>query len=202
MVLKRTINKISKLGVQSTVLWTGNGYHVYLPLEAMVLDREEVFSKEMFSSLSQSSFSKYYGYSGSELLLKFAKEYLTNDKTDPQHHPKYKNSLVRILGTYDSKCLDRGLSREEFKVKIIQKWDGKRLPIQLLLKGFRIWIVQEEIDLRRKIEKLKSKEKPTSTNDTDSISWIERLLQTPIEDERKYYLWRIISPYLLNGKNL
>jgi hypothetical protein len=34
------------------------------------------------------------------------------------------------------------------------------------------------------------------------IGWIERLLQTPIEDQRKYCLWRIIGPYLLNVKHI
>lgn len=34
------------------------------------------------------------------------------------------------------------------------------------------------------------------------IEWIERLLQTPIEDQRKYCLWQIIGPYLLNVKHI
>jgi hypothetical protein len=34
------------------------------------------------------------------------------------------------------------------------------------------------------------------------IDWIEKLLQTPIEDQRKECLWRIIGPYLLNVRKL
>ena len=30
------------------------------------------------------------------------------------------------------------------------------------------------------------------------IWWIEKLLQTPIEDFRKFVLWRILVPYLIN----
>ena len=30
--------------------------------------------------------------------------------------------------------------------------------------------------------------------------WIEKLLETPIEDGRKYTLWKILCPYLVNVK--
>ena len=34
------------------------------------------------------------------------------------------------------------------------------------------------------------------------IPWIERLLITPIRDHRKYCIWRILAPYLINVKRL
>ena len=34
------------------------------------------------------------------------------------------------------------------------------------------------------------------------IEWIEKLLQTPINDFRKYCLWRILFPYLINIKKM
>jgi hypothetical protein len=34
------------------------------------------------------------------------------------------------------------------------------------------------------------------------INWVERLLQTPIQDHRKYCIWRILAPYLLNVRHL
>ncbi len=203
--LKRTVNKIGKLGVQPTVLWSGNGYHIYLPLDGIVLDQIDIFSKDKIPSLFQSNFGKYHDYSVSEVFLKFAKDYFTNGKADPLHHPKYGNSLIRIPDTYNSKCLNRGLSREESRVKIVQKWDGKRLPIQLLLKDFRRWIVQEEINQNKKQSK-KSKSKTNSfdkfNQKSGQIEWIEKLLQTPIEDYRNYCLWAILSPYLLNVRGL
>ena len=203
--LKRTVNKIGKLGVKPTVLWSGNGYHVYLPLAAIVLDQEDIFSKVKFPSLFQSSFSTYNRYSISELFLKFAKNYFTDGKADPLHHPKYGNSLIRIPDTYNSKCLNRGLTKEESKVKIIQIWDGNKLPIQLLLKDFRRWIVQEEINENKK-QTQKSKSKVVSFDKFNQkggrIEWIEKLLQTPIDDQRNYCLWAILVPYLLNIKHL
>ncbi len=32
--------------------------------------------------------------------------------------------------------------------------------------------------------------------------WIEKVLETPIEDGRKYTLWKILCPYLVNIKKL
>jgi hypothetical protein len=97
------------------------------------------------------------------------------------------------------------LTKEESIVRIIQKWDGIRLPIQLLLKDFRRWIVQEEINANKK-QSQKSKSKVVSHNKFNKkggrIEWIEKLLQTPIEDYRNYCLWAILVPYLLNVKHL
>lgn len=203
-ILKRIKNKIERLGGSLTILWTGNGYHVYLPLTAMVLDQEDIFSKENFPNLFQENFSKYYGYSVSEVFLKFAKEYLSNGKADSLHHPKYGNSLTRIPGTYNSKCLNRGLGREESEVKIIERWDGKRLPIQLLLKDFRRWIMQEEVNYNKNPQKRMKQSRLNMVNSpsNSTIKWIERLLEIPLGDYRKYCLWRILGPYLLNVRKL
>lgn len=32
--------------------------------------------------------------------------------------------------------------------------------------------------------------------------WMEKLLQTPIEDGRRYVLWKILCPYLVDVKKL
>ena len=129
--------------VEPTVLWSGNGYHIYLPLQAIVLDQYPEFSKDNFPNLF-SLYGKYYGYSVSEVFLKYAEDFFTDGKADPQHRPKYKTCLIRIPNTFNSKCLADGKSQEESKVKIIQRWNGNRLPIQLLTKEFRRWITQED----------------------------------------------------------
>lgn len=48
-------------------------------------------------------------------------------------HPKFKTYLIRFPEKYNSKFLQNGLLFDEFKLKIIQKWDGKRLSIKFLL---------------------------------------------------------------------
>jgi hypothetical protein len=44
----------------------------------------------------------------------------------------------------------------------------------------------------------------TSRNQpTNNIKWIENgILKNPLHDHRKYIIWRILSPYLLNVKKL
>lgn len=199
--LKRTLNKLARLGHRPTTLWTGNGYHVYILLDAMVLDQIDIFSKDNFQNLFGTSLCKYYNYSVSELFLKFAKEYFTDGKADPLHHPKFKSCLIRIPDTFNLKCLNRGLTKVESMVKIVQRWDGKRLPIQLLLKDFRRWIVQEEIDENKKQNvKSKSNRNIRSITKDNKIDWIENLIHIPIKDYRKYSVSLILSPYLINVK--
>jgi hypothetical protein len=203
-VLEQTLNYVSRLGAKPTVMWSGNGYHIYLPIEAIVLDLIDIFSKDKFPSLfSDIYYSKYHGYSVSELFLKFAKDHLTNGNADQQHHPKYKTCLIRFPNTHNSKNIKNGLFHEESKVRLIQKWDGRRIPIQLLLKDFRRWITQEELDQKRKIRRLKSKGSGNQfIKKYGKIEWIEKLLQTALDDYRKTCLWRILCPYLINIKKL
>jgi hypothetical protein len=202
-VLDQTLTNISELGAKPTVLWSGNGYHIYLPIEAMVLDLIDIFSKDKFPGLFSDNYhSKYHGYSVSELFLKFAKDHLTNGNADKQHHPKYKTCLIRFPNTYNSKNLKNGLTPEQSKVKLIQKWNARRIPIHLLLKDFRRWITQEELDQKRMIKRLKSTGLNNTLKKSDRIEWIEKLLQTPLDDYRKTCLWRILCPYLINVRKL
>ncbi len=96
-------------------------------------------------------------------------------------------------------------------VKVLQKWNGKRIEIDPWVHEFRIWLTQQEINLtrdKRQKATLQKSEFKYSTNNRGQtknitkIVWIEKLLQIPIEDYRKDCLWRIIGPYLLNVRNL
>ena len=50
-----------------------------------------------------------------------------------------------------------------------------------------------------KIEESKyTKQARAQSINTAKIWWIEKLLQTPIDDYRKFAIWRILSPYLIN----
>ena len=75
-----------------TVLWTGNGYHIYQPVSGFILEQEEVFAK-------------FIDPSGKDLTTKFmqfVEEFLTNKKGDRQHRPSINSCLVRIPGTINS----------------------------------------------------------------------------------------------------
>jgi len=168
-----------------TVLWSGNGYHIYQPIEAFVLEEEEVFSSNEFDQPSKA-------------FLKFAEQYLSNNKSDPSHNPSFKSCMIRIPGSFNSKCILEGKDSE---VKIIQRWDGYRPKINLLLRSFHAYLVDQRIkELQRQKEQIKKyRQKHGDVND---IKWIEILLETPISDYRKNAINLILAPYLINIKKL
>ena len=128
--------------------------------------------------------------------MQFAEDFFTEKKSDSQHRPSVKSCLIRIPGTLNSKYNQ--------EVEIVQIWNGVRSPIQYVLRDFRTWLVSEKINdklVEKRSWKYKSS-KSTHHNWTSIIPWLEKLLQTPIEDHRKYSLWRIIFPYLFNIKKM
>ncbi len=189
-VLGKTLNKINNEfhGAHPTVLWTGNGYHIYVPISGFILEEIDRFACYIDSSKNDLT-SRF---------MQFAEDFFTEKKGDSQHRPSIKSCLIRVPGTINSKCNQ--------EVKIVQRWDGTRPPINYLLRDFRIWLVAENINDKR--EEIKnSKYRNSSTNSyryysTNIIPWIEKLLQTPIANYRKYALWRILMPYLFNVKKL
>jgi non-catalytic primase subunit PriX-like protein len=199
-ILKKTLKEIGKFSGSPTVLWTGNGYHIYQPIEAFILDQESIFSKDNFPNLFSGT-GKYSNWSVSEVFLKYAEIFFTKGRADSLHKPKYKTCLIRIPGSYNSKLIHKGLEKEESLVKIIQRWDGIKFPIQNLLKEFRRWITTEEYGQKLKNSK-KDHFKQISFPSPNRIEWIERLLRTPLNDNRKYCLLHVLAPYLVNVKNL
>jgi Primase X len=192
-VLNNTLHKIKEsTGGNPTVLWTGNGYHVYQPVSGYILEEYETFYK----------FTKYFDKDLTSMFIQFAEEYFTDYTADRLHNPTVKSCLVRIPGSLNSKCVAKG---QDAEIKTIQKWDGNRPSIQPLLRDFKIWLTQKRID---DIEKLKKNTKfqmtvSKSQERTNTIKWIEKgILEHPLPDHRKYIIWRILSSYLLNVKKL
>jgi Primase X len=120
--------------------------------------------------------------------MQFSEEFLTNKKEDPQHNPTVNSCLVRIPGTINSKCAQ--------EVKIIQRWDGQRPAINYLLRDFRRWLIAEKLEQLRLSKN--SKKAHAETINSTKIWWIEKLLQTPVDDYRKFVVWRILALYLIN----
>jgi Primase X len=92
-------------------------------------------------------------------------------------------------------------------VKIVQRWNGIRSPINYLLRDYRTWLVSEKINERVENKRSRNYWNTYSNinfynNSSTFISWIEKLLQISIADHRKYVIWRILIPYLFNIKNL
>ena len=187
LTLSKTLKNIKlRLGndVNPTVLWSGNGYHVYLVLNTngVVLEHERIFT-----NLTDQPTRKF---------MQFAETFLSCGKSDKVHNNtvSFKNCMLRVPGSYNSKNNER--------VRIIQSWDGRRKPeINYLLSDFCVYLAD------RKAKELRDQgRQPRTIYAQNSVSylipWIEKLLQTQIADGRKYSIWRILAPYLINRKHL
>jgi non-catalytic primase subunit PriX-like protein len=194
--LDRAIRSVSKNikekfnGAQPTVIWSGNGYHIYLPIQAFILESESVFAEYEQPS---------------KKFLRISEKMLTNNKADPCHsnNMSFKNCMLRIPGSHNWECVRRNNNSlgPTTEVKIIQKWDGKRPAINWLLRDFRRYLIQEKID-NNVAERKRARLSPTAKTKPVKRLWIEILLDTPIEDYRKEAIRRIIAPYLVNIKKL
>jgi Primase X len=203
LALSLTLKNIKeKLGGANnpTVLWSGNGYHIYQPVEALVLEQLEPLAR--FDQPSRS-------------FMRFAERYLSNGKSDSAHNTtvSFKNCMLRIPGSHNSKCVERnndnGIAADESttEVKIMQRWDVHHRPkINLLLGSFYAYLVDQKFkEMKQQQQKQqfsKYSNRSTSTTSNSVILWIEKLLQTPIEDHRKITVSLILTPYLVNIKKL
>jgi Primase X len=188
MALSRTLKKILRIKIsEPTVIWSGNGYHIYLVLDAFVLETEDAFNNSKFGS------------NPSQKFLRFAEWFLSIGKCDPQHNKtvSFKNCMLRVPGSVNSK---NGQT-----VRIIQRWNGYRPNIKLLLEDFYVYLSGQrlvELEEKRSRNSVKPELRKQFPKGGSNIHWIERLLQTPISDYRKLAMWRILIPYLMNIRGL
>ena len=192
--LSRTLNNIDHNfpNCRPTVIWSGSGYHIYLVLDAFVIESVDVFNNERFGSTPSQKF------------LRYAESFLSDGKCDPQHNKtvSLKNCMLRIPGSINSK--------NGQQVRILQFWNQSRPNIRYMLEGFYVYLCSQRIqELHKKestnigirIPKLRSPASVDNGN-RNGIQWIEILLQTPITDYRKFAIWRVLTPYLLNIRGL
>lgn len=188
--LSKTLKNIKeKLNGEPTVLFTGGGDHIYQPVYCPTALENITEFKEFDRP--------------SEQFLRFAKDYLSNGKSDKRNNPSFKSCLTRVPGSIRSKY------NNNQPVQIIKKWNGERVPITKgFIEEFRDWLIQKKIDqdIKNKRQKLLNKKSNNNNNnnsyDPKYYSWIENLIQTPIEDSRKLVIGIILAPYLINVKQL
>jgi hypothetical protein len=186
------------LGSQPTQLWTGGGYHYLQPQSAIVLEKIDDFEK--FDQPSRR-------------FMRFEEQLLTDNKADENHSRtvSFRNCMLRIPGSLNSELLqlnDRGEIigdiPPEAEVRIIQRWDGNTPSIIPILTQYYIWLQAEaikDIQRRRKVERASRKYGPRLVG-KKTICWIEKLLDKPLDDSRKYCIWRVFAPYLINVRGL
>lgn len=199
---KRTLAKIedtfdlpSKSEPVTTIILSGNGYHLYMPVESQAILEQ------------MSEFNNYK--EPSKLLLRFAEWYLSTGKADSEHYHtvSFKNCLLRVPGSFNSKNSNQ--------VQIVQKWNGdSKVPVHLLYSKFLAYLIDQGSKV---VKHHNSKTHTTLSENSKSayiveknsrlqrgkhIDWIEQLLQTPLPEHRKYCIWRILAPYFINIKHL
>ena len=173
-------------GFTPTIVWTGNGYHIYIVLDIRPL--------ELISDLKELSSNPSYEF------LRYTENIFTNNKGDRNHKPSFNSCLLRIPETFNSK--------NSSGVKIIQRYNVNKIPSidnQQLLREFRLFLADMDIRQKRIAEPNTKRGNISVKNlyhSTTQYIWIERLLETAIEDGRKYTLWKILCPYLVNVKKL
>jgi hypothetical protein len=204
----RTLSKISTTfqirnnsSKPTTVIWSGNGYHFYIPTDSQgkILEHMPKFRK--FNEPSKE-------------FLRFAESYLSNDKCDSEHNKtvSFNNCMLRIPGSFNSK--------NNVQVRIMQKWNGtSKVPAHLLYDKFLAYLVSQGQNLTKhgsephailsengNLSPLtvlqRFYQRRSNSKRRKFIPWIEKLLMTPISDHRKYCIWRIHAPYLINVKRL
>jgi Primase X len=119
---------------------------------------------------------------------------LSDHKSDSNNNPAFKSCLLRIPGSYNSKYIEQ--DRGTAEVKVMQRWDGFRPKANPLYYHFYIYLADKKL-----------KEFNMQTNKTESyrgntITWIEKLLETPIDDYRKNTVNLILAPYLINVRKV
>ena len=106
----RTLSKISttfrirnKSNKPTTVIWSGNGYHVYIPADSQgkILERMPKFKK--FKEPSKK-------------FLRFTEWYLSDGKCDNEHNKtmSFNNCMLRIPGSFKEKCASSNYSEMEW----------------------------------------------------------------------------------------
>jgi hypothetical protein len=172
---------------QPTVLFTGGGYHIYQPV---------------YCPTALENVTEFNGFDRpSEQFLRFAKDNLSNGKADKQNNPSFRSCLLRIPGSINSKY-DR-------QVKIIQKWNGVRVPIpREFIEEFRTYLIQKKIDEQNQRQKILLRLKRQNNNNKNTINrnyyeWIDKtILANPFPDYRKIIINLILAPYLVVIKKL
>ena len=209
LALKKTLKNIkNSLNGSPTILWSGNGYHIIQPVECP-LELEHIREFEKYKNIVPLL---------SQEFLRFAKDFLSNDKADKNNYPSFKSCLLRVPGSINSKCLNNRVKRlsGNIKVKVLQKWNRDRVPISReLIEDFRTYLEQKITDQENSKSynnynnyKYNNKNNNNSNryyyySNNNRIEWIEeQILANPFPDCRKIIVDLILVPYLINIKKM
>jgi hypothetical protein len=132
-------SKFENSDIEPTLLWSGRGYHIYLPVNAPLLENESLFEDIEV-------------YDPSRKFLQWVEQYLSNNKADQCHSMgiSFNNCMLRIPGSLNSK-----VNRQ---VTVIQQWNGIKPSIKPLLYEFYIHLATMKL---REVQGIKIKREPS-----------------------------------------
>jgi hypothetical protein len=150
--VRNTLKKIASVfgpEIIPTILWTGGGYHLYLPLSGNTIPEQHQVFAEFADWWRTHEFKDL-----TSVFMGFAEEYLTGGKQDKSHVPTVKSCLLRVPYTINAKYDD-----EFSEVRIMQsaynsedgsnnKADMKIAAIQYILKDFRHFLFDHQTQTR------------------------------------------------------
>lgn len=198
LVLQKTLRNMSRemKGAVPTVLWSGGGYHIHQPFDPEVMPLYEEMPE-----------FRRYDTEPSVKFMRYAERVLTNGKCDRKHNVSFRSAMARIPGSKNTKY-----EGDRAEVRVIQAWDGIRARprVQFIRSEFLIWLAQAEIEAKERLRKtiqqqFNSKRSSyiyCNEHNNNITAWIEKLLQTPIADDRQVTRDLVIVPYLIVRKGM
>ncbi len=178
---------------QPTIIMSGRGYHIIQPL-----DVKKFFDTPAPAWFLEAQKKGWRGFKNgvTNEFLKWAEEFLSGKKADVSHTPTIKSFLLRPPGTINAKW--------DKEVTVVQAWDGKKPPIDLLLGEFYSAKLREYNEHAKRFSNSRN---PTLTEFTTVAgnyydSYIPIILETSLPDWREHILSLEIIPYLSTVKQL
>jgi hypothetical protein len=136
-ILKQTLNKIEKeIHGNPTVLWTGDGYHIYLPIIFSKSKDNEKYPLEFIDLCNE--FTPYVDSDMTTEFMRFAAKYFTN--THQQKGTK-QNDTASVTSCFIT-IPETINTKDNSKVRIIQKWDAKATNVSAIAPYFRDNLIQ------------------------------------------------------------
>jgi hypothetical protein len=194
-VLDETLENIKQeIDGIPTVIFTGNGFHVYQPIRLPVLEQESIFAR--FENPSTE-------------FIRYAAQKWTNGKNDPANHPSVNSCMLRVPTSINSK---NGKT-----VEIIQEWNGIAPPANKMLADFYIRLAAKKLaheskkkeyyfypttHMKKNYNRFGSRTTVDfTTNAIEGIAWIDDLITGDgIADYRKLMVDLVLAPYFVNIK--
>ena len=202
-VAKTYTNFKEILDARPTQLWTGGGRHFLTPQSVPVFEKSDKFSK--FDQPSRR-------------FMQFEERLLTDDKADQSHWSSisFNNCMLRIPSSLNSSYIQFDGGRiidipYDAKVRIEEYWDGNIPTVGhvLLMQYYnylQFAIIRDIREQRvREVQYRKGRiyGRPRECiNLHHGYDYIEKLFNKPLDDFRKFCIWKIFVPYFINVKRL